>query len=79
MAAEAYTTATTTASQAVGAVAGKVGVGQGGVASEVPTTGEGVDVVKKGDERVDGMKDEAVENYLRSQVPSTSASNQGTS
>jgi hypothetical protein len=66
------------ASQAVGAVTGVVGLGQGGLASEVPAKGEGVDVVKK-DQRVDGMKDEVVEDYLRSQVPSANASKQGKS
>jgi hypothetical protein len=73
MASQAYTTATSTAGQAVGAVTGAVGLGQGGVASEVPANGGGVDVVKK-DQKVDGIKDEVVEDYLRSQVPSASAS-----
>lgn len=76
MATQAYTTATTTASQAVGAVTGAVGINQSGEASETPATGEGLDAAKKGDERVDEMKDEVVEDYLRAQVPSVSNANQ---
>jgi hypothetical protein len=63
----------------VGAVTGAVGLGQGGVASEVPAKGEGdVDAVKK-DGRVDGVKDEVVEDYLRSQVPSSNPNDQAKS
>jgi hypothetical protein len=76
MATQAYTTATTTASQAVGAVTGAVGINQ---ASEALAKADDVEAAKKGDERVDGMKDEVVEDYLRSQVPSVSNANQGKS
>jgi hypothetical protein len=79
MATQAYSTAATTASQAVGAVTGAVGTNQSGGGSETPATGEKLDAAKKGDERVDGMKDGAVEDYLRSQVPSVTNANQSKS
>lgn len=67
MASQAYATA----GQAVGSVAGVVGLGSGGGATETQAKGATEREIGMKDERIDGMKDEAVEEYLRGKVSST--------
>jgi len=73
--------ATASASAAVGAVAGKVGIGKEASGEGEKEKGEGQGGEGKeevvGDEKVEGLGDEVVEEYLRSQYPSTHASNAG--
>lgn len=57
------------ASQVVASAAGVVGLSPATREKEGTVKGEGEKEVK--DERVDGLKDEVVEEYLRTKVPST--------
>lgn len=65
------------ASQVVASAAGVVGLGSATGEKERAVKGEGDGEKQVKDEKVDGVKDEVIEDYLRTKVSSTDPTAQG--